>query len=63
MFKTFRYSLDRYWAGAVPYLGRLDRRHDFVECRAKIDELPSVYLNRLYYDTVNFNSHADDGAT
>ena len=30
---------------------------DFVECRAKIDELPSVYLKKLYYDTVNFNSH------
>jgi aminocarboxymuconate-semialdehyde decarboxylase len=30
---------------------------DFPECRAKIDELPSVYLKRLYYDTVNFNPH------
>jgi aminocarboxymuconate-semialdehyde decarboxylase len=45
--------------GAVPYLvERMDNGHrDFVECRAKIDELPSVYLKRLYYDTVNFNSH------
>jgi len=45
--------------GAVPYLmERLDNGwRDFVECRAKIDELPSVYLKRLYYDTVNFNSH------
>ena len=37
---------------------RLDNGHrDFVECRVKIDELPSVYLKRLYYDTVNFNPH------
>ena len=45
--------------GAVPYLmERLDNGwRDFVECRAKIDELPSVYLKRLYYDTVNFNPH------
>ena len=45
--------------GAIPYLmERLDNGwRDFVECRAKIDELPSVYLKRLYYDTVNFNPH------
>lgn len=45
--------------GAVPYLiERLDNGwRDFVECRAKIDELPSVYLKQLYYDTVNFNPH------
>jgi aminocarboxymuconate-semialdehyde decarboxylase len=45
--------------GAVPYLmERLDNGwRDFQECRAKIDELPSVYLKRLYYDTVNFNPH------
>src|SRR6476469_3612045 len=45
--------------GAVPYLmERLDNGwRDFVECRAKIDELPSTYLKRLYYDTVHFNSH------
>jgi aminocarboxymuconate-semialdehyde decarboxylase len=30
---------------------------DFPECRAKIDELPSTYLKKLYYDTVNFNPH------
>jgi aminocarboxymuconate-semialdehyde decarboxylase len=30
---------------------------DFPECREKIDELPSAYLKRLYYDTVNFNPH------
>src|SRR5947209_20251318 len=45
--------------GAVPYLMvRLDNGwRDFVECRAKIDELPNIYLKRLYYDTVNFNPH------
>ena len=45
--------------GAVPYLiERLDNGwRDFVECRAKIDELPSTYLKRLYYDSVNFNPH------
>ncbi len=45
--------------GAVPYLmERMDNGwRDFPECRAKIDELPSVYLRRLYYDTVNFNPH------
>jgi aminocarboxymuconate-semialdehyde decarboxylase len=46
--------------GAVPYLmERMDNGwRDFPECRAKIDELPSTYLKRLYYDTVNFNPHA-----
>jgi len=45
--------------GAVPYLmERLDNGwRDFPECRARIDELPSTYLKRLYYDTVNFNPH------
>jgi aminocarboxymuconate-semialdehyde decarboxylase len=45
--------------GAVPYLmERMDNGwRDFPECRTKIDELPSVYLKRLYYDTVNFNPH------
>jgi aminocarboxymuconate-semialdehyde decarboxylase len=44
---------------AVPYLmERMDNGwRDFPECRAKIDELPSVYLKKLYYDTVNFNPH------
>ncbi len=43
----------------VPYLmERMDNGwRDFPECRAKIDELPSTYLKRLYYDTVNFNPH------
>ena len=45
--------------GAVPYLmERMDNGwRDFPECRAKIDERPSAYLKRLYYDTVNFNPH------
>jgi aminocarboxymuconate-semialdehyde decarboxylase len=45
--------------GAVPYLmERLDNGwRDFVECRVNIDELPSSYLKKLYYDTVNFNPH------
>ena len=44
---------------AVPYLmERMDNGwRDFPECRTKIDELPSTYLKRLYYDTVNFNPH------
>lgn len=43
--------------GAVPYLfERMDNGwRDFAECRANIDELPSVYLRRLYYDTVSFS--------
>lgn len=45
--------------GAVPYLmERMDNGwRDFPECRAHIDELPSTYIKRLYYDTVNFNPH------
>ena len=45
--------------GAIPFLmERLDNGwRDFPECRARIDELPSAYLKRLYYDTVNFNPH------
>jgi aminocarboxymuconate-semialdehyde decarboxylase len=45
--------------GAAPYLmERMDNGwRDFPECRTKIDELPSTYLKRLYYDTVNFNPH------
>jgi len=30
---------------------------DFADCRVKIDKLPSVYLRRLYYDTVSFSPH------
>jgi aminocarboxymuconate-semialdehyde decarboxylase len=46
--------------GAVPYLmERLDNGYrDFAECRAKLDQLPSVYLKRLYYDTVTFSPYA-----
>jgi len=46
--------------GAVPYLmERMDNGfRDFPECRAKIDQLPSLYLKRLYYDTVSFSPHA-----
>jgi len=37
---------------------RLDNGYrDFAECRVNIDELPSVYLKRLYYDTVTFSSY------
>jgi len=45
--------------GAVPYLmERLDNGwRDFAECRENIDELPSTYLKRLYYDTVSFSNH------
>jgi aminocarboxymuconate-semialdehyde decarboxylase len=45
--------------GAVPYLmERMDNGfRDFPECRAKIDQLPSFYLKRLYYDTVSFSPH------
>jgi len=45
--------------GAIPYLmERMDNGfRDFAECRAKIDKLPSVYLKRLYYDTVSFSPH------
>jgi aminocarboxymuconate-semialdehyde decarboxylase len=46
--------------GAIPYLmERLDNGfRDFAECRQHIDELPSVYLKRLHYDTVSFNPPA-----
>ncbi len=45
--------------GAVPYLmERMDNGfRDFADCRVKIDKLPSVYLKRLYYDTVSFSPH------
>lgn len=45
--------------GAVPWLmERLDNGwRDFAENRAHIDELPSVYLKRLYYDTVTFSPY------
>ncbi|HYL98824.1 MAG TPA: amidohydrolase family protein [Blastocatellia bacterium] len=45
--------------GAIPYLmERLDNGYrDYAECKAKIDELPSFYLKKLYYDTVTFSPY------
>jgi aminocarboxymuconate-semialdehyde decarboxylase len=45
--------------GAIPYLmERMDNGfRDFADCRVKIDKLPSVYLKRLYYDTVSFSAY------
>jgi aminocarboxymuconate-semialdehyde decarboxylase len=61
---VFRELSDIRWliahaGGAVPWLmERLDNGYrDFAECREKIDELPSTYLKRLYYDTVTFSPH------
>ena len=41
--------------GTLPFiLHRLDNYyHQFPECRAKIDELPSTILRRIYFDTVS----------
>jgi aminocarboxymuconate-semialdehyde decarboxylase len=46
--------------GAIPYLAeRLDRGYEaFAECRRQIDQPPSFYLRRFYYDTVNFDPAA-----
>jgi aminocarboxymuconate-semialdehyde decarboxylase len=43
--------------GAIPWLmERIDNGYrDFAENREHIDELPSHYLKRLYYDTVTFS--------
>src|SRR5690606_23896828 len=45
--------------GAIPYLmERLDNGfRDFAECKVNIDELPSTYLKKLYYDTVTFSPY------
>jgi aminocarboxymuconate-semialdehyde decarboxylase len=45
--------------GAVPFLmERMDSGYrDFAETKTKIDQLPSFYLKRLYYDTVTFSPH------
>lgn len=45
--------------GAIPWLmERMDNGYrDFAECREHIDELPSSYLKKLYYDTVTFSPH------
>ena len=46
--------------GAIPYLAeRLDRGfHAFADCRTHIERPPSTYLQRFYYDTVNFDQGA-----
>ena len=47
--------------GTIPYLAeRLDRGYEaFKECRANIDQPPTVYLKQqFYYDTVNFSTTA-----
>jgi len=46
--------------GAIPYLvERLDRGYEaFAECRKHIQQPPSAYLKRFYYDTVNFDPRA-----
>jgi aminocarboxymuconate-semialdehyde decarboxylase len=43
--------------GAIPYLAeRLDRGYEaFADCRKHIDQPPSTYLKRFYFDTVNFD--------
>lgn len=45
--------------GAVPFLAeRMDTGyHDFAECQVRIDQPPSTYLKRLYYDGVTFSQH------
>lgn len=45
--------------GTIPWLmERMDNGYrDFAECQQNIDELPSHYLKRLYYDTVTFSPH------
>jgi aminocarboxymuconate-semialdehyde decarboxylase len=45
--------------GAVPFLmERMDSGYrDFAETKVKIDQLPSFYLKRLYYDCVTFNPY------
>jgi len=46
--------------GAIPYLAeRLDRGYTaFSDCRKNISQMPSTYLKRFYYDTVNFDPRA-----
>jgi aminocarboxymuconate-semialdehyde decarboxylase len=48
--------------GALPYLkGRLDQWHrSFPACRERIAEVPSRYLERLYYDAVVYERAAID---
>lgn len=58
-FPRIRWALG-HLGGAIPYLAeRLDRGfHAFAECRKNIAQLPSSYLKRFYYDTVNFDPKA-----
>lgn len=46
--------------GAIPYLAeRLDRGFEaFAECRKNIQQPPTTYLKRFYFDTVNFDPRA-----
>jgi aminocarboxymuconate-semialdehyde decarboxylase len=46
--------------GAIPYLTeRLDRGYfAFKECREQINQPPSEYLRKFYYDSVNFDVRA-----
>lgn len=46
--------------GTIPYLAeRADRGYEaYTECREHITRPPSEYFRRMYYDTVNFNPHA-----
>ena len=46
--------------GTVPYVAeRWDRGYRaFKECRAHIDQPPSEYLKKFYYDSVNFDPGA-----
>ena len=61
MFKDFPHIrwIVGHLGGAVPYLmERMDNGfRDFADCRVKIDNLPSFYLKRLYYDTVSFSPY------
>jgi aminocarboxymuconate-semialdehyde decarboxylase len=61
---VFRQLSDIKWlighaGGAIPWLSeRLDNGYrDMAECRVNIDQLPSVYLKKLYYDTVTFSPY------
>ncbi len=58
-FPRIRWALC-HMGGAIPYLAeRLDRGFEaFRECRANIEQRPTEYLKRFYYDTVNFDPRA-----
>jgi aminocarboxymuconate-semialdehyde decarboxylase len=58
-FPRIRWALC-HMGGAIPYLAeRLDRGFEaFSECRANIQQHPTEYLKKFYYDTVNFNPQA-----